>query len=85
MKLTLSFIPDAIIAFRTITYHTSETQYTIPYKIWGDQAFWDCCGEYFMQQIKPMKAGMLFVQKNTLKWHVIEFEVDKDIDNVSKT
>src|SRR5260221_8821125 len=67
MKLTLSFIPNTIIAFRTITYHAAETEHTLPYKIWGDQAFWDCCGEYFIDKIKPKKQCMLFIQKNTLK------------------
>lgn len=82
MKLTLSFVPDTIIVLRTIKYQSSDIEKTVPYKIWGDQAFWDCCAEYFMQKIKPMEECMLFIQKNTLKWHVIEFEVDKDVDNI---
>lgn len=79
MKLTLSFIPDTIVYLKRLPYYGNGSSYVSTHTLWGDKELWNGCAQYFMDKLQHIENGcMLFIQKNTLKWHVIEFEVDKE-------
>lgn len=85
MKLTLSFIPDTIVYLKRLSYYGDGNTHVSAQTLWGDQELWGVCNQYFTEKIQHVeKDCMLFIQKGTLKWHVIEFEVDKDVDNILK-
>lgn len=73
MNILLEFTPDLIVYF----YNPIDIKKETPVNhTWGDKQLWEHAGIFIREKTIPFREGFIYVQKGTLKYQIVELEMN---------